>query len=1453
MVMLILSGLVALAAPFVISMLLHSRSARNDLAAVQAKAGAEAAVDHAIAQLHRTLKAPGYDATPDCDTLDELKVEMVFPGVELNVKDARGVQWSARVEDEQGKLNLQSAPPTLIGNLLCSSTLTESVNPGSNVLLVDDPDLFPSDGEAGTVDGYVCIGNDLVSYTHVRGTQLVLGTGLQYGHRKGELVYDGRAAWIADYKFNPGSDALRPFRSIYEIKAIGEGNPTMAIRPEEFARIERFITVQSGREGPAWGRAERVLEQTFQSIQEWFTVENGSGFEPGAVVRFEQAGRTITYVRTDVTLVLNQAPYQNWTTFHTASPIGVSVTQTGIGMDVYVSPLLYHPINLNTAPPEVVFACVMGVCLSQSNEAVTRQKAWLTANHLTSRTYRTTDELHKALDEAEAKGLLTRAQSEAVFINATEFNSPKLRTSTVPFSFRSGGSFTVEGTGIVNASNGLQLARHTLRQTFTLPSLPPGHFEIKTQADFQQNLDQGLGARVVTWPVPLPPTTGKFKRSYQGKKPDMERGDVRLAVGQSGRHGLPNEFLDHCDDPNQAFFMQEGYDAVRHGAWKLPGIPGQNGYVPVTGVELWYKPTGGGQAFIFDQGAEIDRNRVSVLYQPGMGVLVRVFDANLLGQYIEYKYPAQLDAGKWHHIAASFRSSFPNGQEVRVDGQFQAKDAPVEFSHGTRLSADIDEDDDTLELDDAKDFPPKGALRIGEEIIEYERAGNSFMKLIRGVRLSLATNHRVGEYAMVYGYACPLVEDLPIGGATLTERIEKVAAGEKNIFTQVNFPKPPPGDFVLHTETSKLPVLSAVDFPPSGYILVQGEIIYYGKKSAAAFENLTRAQRIGSAFGKARNLRHTARVVLLSFEISKPTEYHASGYVQIDSEDDDKIVEWIQYAQIKQENGKTYLCASVESNNTGMIQQGPVPPTNLPNENSVVFKGFRGALDTANNLAHAKKAKVIQVVRMQGPQCGTSEPGRTSHYGDGSSTVSVLTRGQAGGDVRWIKRAHEKHELEWRDSNRNRIGDTPVRYVFEYRAALNDFTSRRYPAGSSRFLRFPSGELPDVATSPRMIGASMDGQGEISGVVDEVKLLTLDSLSGQLALDMRTPEGLKASGTDAYVETCDAYPVAGDAGGRFNSNWPKEGGLIRIEDELLYYDRAATSNLDYLVDIRPGLVQKLTPRTESNPEYNTLQVLGPNLWTFNKQVTQLTGLKRGVLGTTAVAHPPGAQVMLFDAAPISVLNTAITAQADGFSVKEPRGFPKEGYAWIDGEVLSWTTQRQGNFAGCRAFRGRFGTNAAQHDAGSIAQAIPFRYWDRAPDPKVPYDGAGIAYFQAGHFATGAVWENVELKLSGGSNPLPNFCRARVLVRFDGRPGWDTTPTNREGGLFQFAGQGKFSLRGLARASVKADQIEIRVYWDYTAGAWAPSEEWKQTFAIEGLSATYSSPFVMQRLEQIEKR
>ena len=190
MVILVLAALAAIGTPFVISMRLQEKGAARSVAQHRARLGALSARDHAVSSLFDTHHSrerenwqPGSTAPDLVDDIDEISIN--FPrsfssdalGGEgpstLQVRGSGELILDAHVEDEQGKINLNTAMPNLIGNLLAGSHLSESIAYDQEIdsLPLDDTSSFPVDDDPDTIDGVVVILNpvfftvEAVSYT----------------------------------------------------------------------------------------------------------------------------------------------------------------------------------------------------------------------------------------------------------------------------------------------------------------------------------------------------------------------------------------------------------------------------------------------------------------------------------------------------------------------------------------------------------------------------------------------------------------------------------------------------------------------------------------------------------------------------------------------------------------------------------------------------------------------------------------------------------------------------------------------------------------------------------------------------------------------------------------------------------------------------------------------------------------------------------------------------------------------------------------------------------------------------------------------------------------------------------------------------------------------------------------------------------------------------------------
>jgi hypothetical protein len=1521
----VLAGLTALAAPFVMSMVLHARQARNDVTSLQARSGAEAAIAHATAQLYKTAIPPDpLDEQHFVTTPADLRVDMDFPAASpalgklgVSVQGNGGLFWSARVEDEQGKINLTTAHPAVLGNLMGSALLTDNAAKGAMSLSIDDPTRFRPDG--GTI--YMNGEDKALKYSRVQGNVIALNEGLTRAHGEGELVYDGRARLIADYKNRPDNKSYLPLRSIYELKAAVEGNDVIA--PDEFARLERHITVQSGLGGPLWGHGQAQDTSRSVRVARSAVVEKGDGFTPGGLVRGVQGGEVVFYARlVNVALRGDGSASIVFDRDATIPPVENNA-------EVFVlQPEFQHPVNINTATTDVLEAVFTGLCMFGQKEAISRQKAQLLVDllHENGRVFTSRDDLKKAFDEAHNRGILSAGQRDACYINATEPNSPKLRTSTVPFVFRTFGHLTVEGSGLVNSDNGVPLSRNIQRQLISLPTPWPGNFKIQYQRQFQELIDKGLGSRVVTFPEPM--GAQRYRRNVTGVRRGMENtGGVRLDVGETGPmkpERDATEFIDHCDDPNDPGFRQDGYDMSKRGPFDVKlgttasggngpggnrrgqsdnmvrfGASGQNrnnsnnnnqnntvgGVATVpTAVEMWYKPLGGGQCVFYDESLEEDRNRVTFSYEPGKGLVLQVCDAGFemtamkvngwnhrQRKPVEYVYPINLTPGDWHHVAASWKQGGYNGMEIRYDAQpVPPTNEPIVQKPSTKLSKSLAVTDLlSVELDDApdEDFPKMGAIQIGEEIIEYHlKQGNTLLQLNRGARMSAMAKHDAGEAVVPFGFSVGIGEDWYIGGGYTTERIG--TPNEARTTVNKTLPNGQP-DFITDNETT-IPVQDASSFPKSGFIICSGELIFYAKRSATAFQNCERAvpayhaedQDTKTSINiKSRNLRHGQEIRLASIEVDRTSDYPETGRVQIDSETDATKVEWFRYASRESKGGKQFLVASFNDGPYSRPSRGRPEVQATAYEPHLHIHDFRSAFGIGQNMSHGKKEKVIPVIRVNGPHCGGFNTAYRvdSPYGDdGVSEISVIERGSTNGDLMWVKQAYINQWGSWSYTNNGgKLTNCKFNgWGIDYLVGLNDFLSRRFPRSTTRITKWPSGELPDAINAKRIVGADRAGQGQIRGHVDEIKVNTYETQGCRIAMTT-DGTGIESSDDEILLESYNAWTPNGNRND--NIRWP-QAGLIRIEDELIYYSRGNSQGFQYYADTFSPLTPvggQAAGRTKSdhetrNPCTDAMES-HPNI----KSGTgfRISGLVRGALGSDKSAHPVGAKVFLYDGMAVTQLSGPMSQ--DTISIKDGAGFPYEGYVWIGDEAISYLQNDHVGpgatvLKGIENYRGRFGTREGSHDTTEIVRCLPFRYFDRNP---LFTDARGTAFIQAGHFAQDAIWDSVEIEVKGTDEyPKPNAIRPRILARFDGKPSWAAEPSNVDGGLWEFRNkEGVIPIRGESARGAHGDEAEVRVYWEFRPGAFIPNTDWKRTFQIEKLRMTYRTPLILRRLDEIERR
>lgn len=355
-------------------------------------------------------------------------------------------------------------------------------------------------------------------------------------------------------------------------------------------------------------------------------------------------------------------------------------------------------------------------------------------------------------------------------------------------------------------------------------------------------------------------------------------------------------------------------------------------------------------------------------------------------------------------------------------------------------------------------------------------------------------------------------------------------------------------------------------------------------------------------------------------------------------------------------------------------------------------------------------------------------------------------------------------------------------------AAFEENVQREFVADGTiaRLLQFPSGELLSELPARLALGADVvDVPGPaLQGMIDEVQFYESPK---NLAF------GLEQSVDDVQTE----IPLKTTQG-------MNEEGVIWMGEELIAYG---------------GTAQK-----------------------------RLVDCARGYLGSKPSVHADGDRLFHMSFLPVTTLQDPVSEEDARLKIVSEDGFPEEGHALLGrdrtGEVIGYSWKRGGlempSFLSSKRgiFRGSFGTAPRAHPGKTFVYALPFRYFDRyAP----LCADSQLAYFGAAQRISNAFWKRL-----WWDEDLPEErVDIRVHVRFDAKPDWESPPTNRSGGIYEFS-----EARGSNRIRVQADQIELRVYFLYKEDAFL-DDSWKQAPVLKNLWVEYERPNVVHYHEEAE--
>lgn len=431
---------------------------------------------------------------------------------------------------------------------------------------------------------------------------------------------------------------------------------------------------------------------------------------------------------------------------------------------------------------------------------------------------------------------------------------------------------------------------------------------------------------------------------------------------------------------------------------------------------------------------------------------------------------------------------------------------------------------------------------------------------------------------------------------------------------------------------------------------------------------------------------------------------------------------------------------------------------------------FRGVLGTTD-LTHPANAPVqdtliLPCFRILRLHDGTGLPVGGPHAGF-NDVVTLVTGKEAP--------QREQHRVRWShgvpggsSSSWVALRDFVEGSTYEVDVDADGTLYKADNRGFTRLVKFPSGEMPDEHGENVVFGRNDVGGGSVvTAFFDEVHMWRHQNA---------TPLGIVVNNEPVLEEEKEIVLRA----------LPPATTLVGVEG----HDRDCG-----VVDVGGELIVYRGTRSD-----------GPDTLTLER-------CRRGALGTKARAHPPGTPARFVPDLYVSYLQGTVNREASTLPLAHTRRWPREGAARIVGddrvELVHYTGVSEGegllmpeamdadpSVKGRGLLRGRFGTEAAQHQNDDLVVFHPFRYWDRAMPRRSSrtgsfeglHDHPEASYVEFAKTVRDAYWigvgwtEQLEGRVPVEGRDARSSARGRdttkadivCLVRFDQGLRWDST-------------------------------------------------------------------------------
>ncbi len=846
-VVLTIAALLLLAAPFVVSMRLQERSSQYAVAGARGRYAVNAAYNHALAQLLRAADEYGDFRV----SFDDLPPEYRWrPG-------RTSIQLAAAVEDEQGKLNINTAPRPVLRRLF-ADVLDMTYDEARGLAMDLEADRYHG-GPFATLGALAT--RNVFTESRLNGQDPEQALDELRAHL---TVHSAGTGSFSPVNINTCSiPVLRAVLAGVRLRHItpttGEdnaGDGTLSLVEIHDSNVSGvwMVTCTNVEANPLTGSVtwtfdvseaylgESEFEEYEITLTEWPDRPAGSQFDVGPFTFTLTAGTTPFEVDDSFTFSADRFGYDR--------DEGDPSALDGLGRRLRAQVMSADPeageITLDDASgfPEAGWVQIDGDFIHYANREgdtlthCTELSGVPARGDIVARVVPDMGALESILAEAVAADELSPDHRSAILASAKDPTADRLLDATTGLCFAPSGRYSIEAISTVSNPAGSVIDRRHIRRIVHLDHGTERTWTLDTQSDFDVHIAAHRRPGLITTPRPtyfaevppseLPGEAGVALAPVREPGPGwtFEGPTLAGAAQWNGAAGAPPPGIELDPEANlfrngdRGLYAADGAAPFRTFATAADPDVGAG----LRRIVLWVKPADtfdpdASSVFLDFAAEEADDhwNRIRVAYEHG-SLVFRIADEAIEPRSAEVRADVQLESGVWHQVEALWAGMEHGRMALMLDGRLVGSYHPsgAEAEH-TGLPGE------------------RWIARVANFLADADEAG------VRDTKQSEIADPPPGPKT-VYGYGtCRFLNEdestrraefhrVHRGGSSLSHPLGTAWA------TRIDIPEQDPPKTEIGADEMTIPVEDASDFPPQGYIRINNEIIRYASRTATTIE-----------------------------------------------------------------------------------------------------------------------------------------------------------------------------------------------------------------------------------------------------------------------------------------------------------------------------------------------------------------------------------------------------------------------------------------------------------------------------------------------------------------------------------------------------------------------------------------------------------------------------------------